>query len=255
MGVVYQTAKKDLNLGDGYSYTVITDQQKSLKNAIDENLPEAEHRCCARHIYANWKKNHPGNALNNAFWRAAKASTVPEQFVHDYFKKTTNLKAYSNLMSPMKGSKEWPIATQINLSPPKARRMLGRPKNIEGGKLMRHNKATCKTDEAEVQENHMKVVEARKAQSEAAKAHSLRNKQNCVNCSFVHLFVDYNNTFIRASTTKKGRPVHTKADDQTLSNEQPPIETTQKKRRGRPPKASTTQIQTERRPYGIGGLN
>ena len=336
-----------------------------MKNAIDENLPAAEHRCCARHIHANWKKNHPGNALKNAFWRAAKASTVadfnkvmdeircispfayddllktnpkywsrayfktlthcdvvdnnisecfnswilearykpiismldhirvqcmerihikrdymaridtelcpriirklnwsiegskmctstwdggdkcevkdiegnqyevdmnnrtcscrrwdltgipcshacqailsinaqPEQFVHDCFKKTTYLKAYSYLMSPMKGSKEWPITTQIKLLPPKARRMPGRPKKHRrreadevgsGCKLSKkgitmkcsrclqigHNRATCKTDEAEVQENHRKAVEAKKAQSEAAKAHSIRNKQD-----------------------------------------------------------------------------
>ena len=51
---------------------------QGLKNAIDDYLPAAEHRCCARHIHANWKKNHPGQALKNAFWRAAKASTVAD---------------------------------------------------------------------------------------------------------------------------------------------------------------------------------
>ncbi|KAK1370580.1 hypothetical protein POM88_036672 [Heracleum sosnowskyi] len=54
------------------------DQQKGLKNAIDEYLPEAEHRCCARHIHANWKKNHPRSALKSAFWRATKASTIAD---------------------------------------------------------------------------------------------------------------------------------------------------------------------------------
>lgn len=39
-------------------------------------LPRAEHRCCARHIYANWKKHHPGIVLKAMFWRAAKSSTV-----------------------------------------------------------------------------------------------------------------------------------------------------------------------------------
>ena len=105
------------------------------------------------------------------------------------------------MLSPMKGSKEWPITTQIKLLPPKARRMPGRPKKHKrreadevgsGCKLSKkgitmkcsrclqigHNRATCKTDEAEVQENHRKAVEAKKAQSEAAKAHSIRNKQD-----------------------------------------------------------------------------
>ena len=36
-------------------------------------LPEAEHRHCARHIYANWKKDFKGEELKLLFWRAAKA--------------------------------------------------------------------------------------------------------------------------------------------------------------------------------------
>lgn len=44
--------------------------------------------------------------------------------------------------------------------------------------IIGHNKATCETTDAEVVENHKKAEEAKKAQAEAAKAHSLRNKQN-----------------------------------------------------------------------------
>lgn len=85
--------------------------------------------------------------------------------------------------------------------PPKARRMPGRPKKHRrreddeigsGCKLSKkgitmkcsrclmigHNKSTCKTDEAEAIENHRKAEEAKKSQAEAAKAHSLRSKQN-----------------------------------------------------------------------------
>ncbi|KAL8115171.1 hypothetical protein AgCh_021848 [Apium graveolens] len=307
--------KEDLYLGDGYAYTVITYQQKGLKNAIDDYLPAAEHTCCARHIHANWKKNHPGNALKNALWRAAKVLTVaefnlvmdeirsispfayddllktnpkywsrayfstftrcdvmdnnisecfnswilearykpiismldhirvkdldgnqfevdmklrtcscrkwklsgipcihgcqailsinaqPEDYIDECFKKKTYLKAYPTLMCPMKGSREWPNAAQVKLLPPKARRMPGRPKKHRrreayevgsGSKLSKkgivmkcsrclmigHNKATCKTSEADVAENLRKADEAKKAQAEAAKAHSLRNKQN-----------------------------------------------------------------------------
>lgn len=117
------------------------------------------------------------------------------------FKKDTYMKAYSHLMCPMKGSEDWPIAQQAKLLPPKARRMPGRPKkhrrretDEEGsgtrlskkGIIMKcsrclligHNKATCKTDESQMIENHRKAAEAKKAQSEAVKAHSLRNKQN-----------------------------------------------------------------------------
>ena len=125
----------------------------------------------------------------------------PETYMNDCFKKDTYMRAYSHLMCPMKGSKEWPIAQQVKLFPPKARRMPGRPKkhrrreaDEEGSGtrlskkgivmkcsrclLIGHNKATCKTDESEVIKNHKKAAEAKKAQGEAAKAHSLRNKQN-----------------------------------------------------------------------------
>ncbi|KAK1390443.1 hypothetical protein POM88_018621 [Heracleum sosnowskyi] len=98
-------------------------------------------------------------------------NALPENFVHDCFKKTTYVKSYSNLMCPMKESKEWPIAKQIKLLPPKARRMPGRPKKHRrreadevgaGCKMSKkgiimtcsrclrigHNKATCKADES-----------------------------------------------------------------------------------------------------------
>ncbi|KAK1379143.1 hypothetical protein POM88_025887 [Heracleum sosnowskyi] len=124
-----------------------------------------------------------------------------ESFVDEYFKKTTYLKSYSYLMSPMKGSKEWPLAKQVKLLPPKARRMPGRPKKhrrreadeVGGGcrlskkgvvmkcsrcLVIGHNKATYKATETEALENHRKANEAIKTQAEAARAHSLRSKQN-----------------------------------------------------------------------------
>lgn len=55
------------------------DQQKGLENAIASLLPHAEHRCCARHIYANLRKTYTGSELKSLFWRAAKSST-PQEF-------------------------------------------------------------------------------------------------------------------------------------------------------------------------------
>lgn len=55
---------------------------QGLKHAIDVILPRAEQRCCARHICANWKKNHPRTALKNLFWMAARATTQEEYFMH-----------------------------------------------------------------------------------------------------------------------------------------------------------------------------
>lgn len=125
----------------------------------------------------------------------------PERYVADFFKRTTYMKSYLNLMSPMRGSKDWPVSNQTKLLPPKARRMPGRPKKHRrreadeegsGTKLSKkgivmkcsrcliigHNKSTCKTPAPEVEENRKKAEEAKRVQSEAAKAHALRNKQN-----------------------------------------------------------------------------
>ncbi|XP_078430718.1 uncharacterized protein LOC144702543 [Wolffia australiana] len=49
---------------------------QGLENAVSSLLPNAEHRNCARHIYANWKKKgHSTAFLKNLFWKAAKATT------------------------------------------------------------------------------------------------------------------------------------------------------------------------------------
>lgn len=42
-------------------------------------MPLAEHRQCARHIYANFKKRFTGVLFRNLFWKAAKA-TYPAKF-------------------------------------------------------------------------------------------------------------------------------------------------------------------------------
>ncbi|CAA7021461.1 unnamed protein product [Microthlaspi erraticum] len=48
--------KVDLDLENGENFTIISDKEKGLVIAMDAELPKAEHRTCARHIYANWKK-------------------------------------------------------------------------------------------------------------------------------------------------------------------------------------------------------
>ena len=37
-------------------------------------LPRAQHRMCARHIYANWRKKHKDHEFQKRFWAIAKAS-------------------------------------------------------------------------------------------------------------------------------------------------------------------------------------
>ncbi|KAK1363713.1 hypothetical protein POM88_039274 [Heracleum sosnowskyi] len=192
----------------------------------------------------------------------------------------------------MKGSKEWSLAKQVKLLPPKARRMPGRPKKhrrreadeVGGGcrlskkgvvmkcsrcLVIGHNKATCKATEAEAVENHRKADEARKAQAEAARAHSLRSKQN-VRKKTTQTARAQSSTGV-GQAKKRGRPPKAKQINQQhptpTSSQQPrtdqsspqapstqevPTEAAQKKRRGRPPKTSNTQVQTRKMPAGMG---
>ncbi|CAA7035061.1 unnamed protein product [Microthlaspi erraticum] len=61
--------KTDLGLGNGDGFTVISDRQKGLLNDVNEQLPEIEHRMCARHIYGNMKRAHPKKPqMKSKFW-------------------------------------------------------------------------------------------------------------------------------------------------------------------------------------------
>ncbi|KAL4377761.1 hypothetical protein GQ457_02G024330 [Hibiscus cannabinus] len=73
-----QNIQKDLNLGDGSNFTLISDMQKGLLEEVHQCLPNVEHRFCARHMYANWKKLHKGGDLQLMFWSCCKATTRPQ---------------------------------------------------------------------------------------------------------------------------------------------------------------------------------
>ena len=47
--------------------TFCTDRQKGLLGAIEITWPIAYHKPCARHVYANFCKEHPGVSLRNLF--------------------------------------------------------------------------------------------------------------------------------------------------------------------------------------------
>ena len=44
---------RKINIVDGLGLTLISDQQKGLAKAIKDLVSHAEHKNCARHIYAN----------------------------------------------------------------------------------------------------------------------------------------------------------------------------------------------------------
>ncbi|CAL1393142.1 unnamed protein product [Linum trigynum] len=68
-----QALAEDLTLVDGRGWTIISDQQKGLVEAIHTILPDAEHRKCARHVYANWKAKNKTDRVRKLFWFAVYA--------------------------------------------------------------------------------------------------------------------------------------------------------------------------------------
>ncbi|XP_050219968.1 uncharacterized protein LOC126670310 [Mercurialis annua] len=91
----------DIGFGEGLYLTLISDQQKGLKNAINKVVPLAEHRNCARHIYANWKKKHKDPELKRLFWKAVNTSNHPEfESVMDLIK-AERVTAYDDFMKQL----------------------------------------------------------------------------------------------------------------------------------------------------------
>ncbi|GKU90689.1 hypothetical protein SLEP1_g4653 [Rubroshorea leprosula] len=69
----------DLSNHTGRDLTFISDQHPGLINVRQTVFPEARHRLCARHLYANWQKIFKGKLLKKRFWIAAR-STYEGQF-------------------------------------------------------------------------------------------------------------------------------------------------------------------------------
>ncbi|WVZ71885.1 hypothetical protein U9M48_020417, partial [Paspalum notatum var. saurae] len=67
---------RDIKMEGGKDWVIISDQQKGIINAVQQWAPKAEHRNCARHIYANWKKEFNDKEWQKLFWGCAKASNT-----------------------------------------------------------------------------------------------------------------------------------------------------------------------------------
>ncbi|XP_076934335.1 uncharacterized protein LOC143600567 [Bidens hawaiensis] len=69
-----------------------------LVEAVKDLLPYVEHRQCARHIYANFKKKYNGVEFRNLFWAASK-TTLDHEFLSILDKiKSINIEAYDHLI-------------------------------------------------------------------------------------------------------------------------------------------------------------
>ncbi|XP_062081055.1 uncharacterized protein LOC133785853 [Humulus lupulus] len=86
--------KEDLEVIDTRRYTLISDRQKGLENALGSLFDGAEIRFCVRHLHANFKKKFPGLLLKQKLWACAQATT-PEYFKRRMAEmKEVNEKAY-----------------------------------------------------------------------------------------------------------------------------------------------------------------
>ncbi|XP_057808582.1 uncharacterized protein LOC131023057 [Salvia miltiorrhiza] len=104
--------KAELELKDGESVTIISDMQKGLINVVELILPQAEHRWCARHIYANWSKNWRGPELKKRFWICA-WSSYEEEFKENLTKLgEIKKKAADELMSLLEARSK-PIVSML----------------------------------------------------------------------------------------------------------------------------------------------
>ncbi|XP_047167974.1 uncharacterized protein LOC124836806 [Vigna umbellata] len=81
------------------SLTIISDQQKSLLQAVQDVVPGVAQRFCVRHLYANFRKKFPGKNLKKLMWREAIA-THPQKWESEIrCIKEVNKDAFRHLLS------------------------------------------------------------------------------------------------------------------------------------------------------------
>ncbi|XP_074306173.1 uncharacterized protein LOC141641410 [Silene latifolia] len=69
----FKELKKTLGEKNGDGWTILSNQHPSILTMVAKELPKAEHRHCARHIFANWHKSYKGDEIKLCFWNCAKA--------------------------------------------------------------------------------------------------------------------------------------------------------------------------------------
>ena len=75
MVLVHVTASERLADGQPWRWMGLPIwSSKGLIRSVNEIVPQAEHRMCATHIYANWRKEHRDKKLQKMFWACAKSS-------------------------------------------------------------------------------------------------------------------------------------------------------------------------------------
>jgi transposase-like protein len=91
------TLKEDLGIENTSSWTIMSDRQKGLINAVNALFPEAEHRFCVRHLYQNFNKKFKGENLKNRLWAIARSYNVLNWRKNMDLMKELNQEAYDYL--------------------------------------------------------------------------------------------------------------------------------------------------------------
>ena len=68
------TLRDDLNIINTSPFTIMSDKQKGLLNAVIKVWPDAEHRFCVRHIYQNFHEKHK-EVLKQDLWAIARSTS------------------------------------------------------------------------------------------------------------------------------------------------------------------------------------
>ncbi|XP_024969759.1 uncharacterized protein LOC112509126 [Cynara cardunculus var. scolymus] len=89
---------EDIGVIVGAGLTIMFDQHKGIVEAIKELASYAEHRQCARHIYANFYKKFDGVEYRNIFWAIATSTFEADFMSHMEKLKIQNLDAYNHLI-------------------------------------------------------------------------------------------------------------------------------------------------------------
>ncbi|KAL2903346.1 Transposase for insertion sequence element IS1081 [Bienertia sinuspersici] len=77
-GWFFTHLERCLELHDGDGIAILSDEHPAIVNAVASVLPKAEHRLCARHIYAHWHKTYKGDEFKLLFWKIAKAHNMAD---------------------------------------------------------------------------------------------------------------------------------------------------------------------------------
>ncbi|KAL9429088.1 hypothetical protein AB3S75_030989 [Citrus x aurantiifolia] len=70
--------KEHMDIHNDMAVTFMSDRQKGLIHALQDVFPSSETRYCARHVYANFRKQHSAEILREHFWKAARATNKTE---------------------------------------------------------------------------------------------------------------------------------------------------------------------------------